>query len=247
MRAAAPARTATVEEPVTAATGPQAVDGGAGRRRGGGWWRRADHADRRRLRRPRRRLLTPEQTEGPFYLPGDLVRRDITEGLPGRPLRLGIRVVERRQPVAARWSTCGTPTSRRLLGVRRRIGQRGGRRRGHHVPARLASGRRRGHRRVRHRLPGLVPGAGGPHPREGPPRRHHGADLAALLQRGHDRRGARPRAVRGPRHPRYTQRGRPHRGRPAGSRQPARHLVGGATACSASWSSGSTRRLDPGA
>ncbi|HET6773898.1 MAG TPA: intradiol ring-cleavage dioxygenase [Acidimicrobiales bacterium] len=46
-------------------------------------------------------LLTPEQTEGPFYLPGDLVRRDITEGLPGRPLRLGIRVVDAAcQPVA---------------------------------------------------------------------------------------------------------------------------------------------------
>jgi protocatechuate 3,4-dioxygenase beta subunit len=46
-------------------------------------------------------LLTPEQTEGPFYLPGDLVRRDITEGLPGRALRLGIRVVDAAcQPVA---------------------------------------------------------------------------------------------------------------------------------------------------
>ena len=39
-------------------------------------------------------LLAPEQTEGPFYLPGDMVRRDITDGLPGRPLRLGIRVVD---------------------------------------------------------------------------------------------------------------------------------------------------------
>jgi protocatechuate 3,4-dioxygenase beta subunit len=39
-------------------------------------------------------LLTPEQTEGPFYLAGDMVRRDITEGLPGHPLRLGIRVVD---------------------------------------------------------------------------------------------------------------------------------------------------------
>jgi protocatechuate 3,4-dioxygenase beta subunit len=39
-------------------------------------------------------LLTPEQTEGPFYLAGDMVRRDITEGLPGHRLRLGIRVVD---------------------------------------------------------------------------------------------------------------------------------------------------------
>jgi protocatechuate 3,4-dioxygenase beta subunit len=39
-------------------------------------------------------LLTPEQTEGPFYLAGDLVRRDITDGQPGHPLRLGLRVVD---------------------------------------------------------------------------------------------------------------------------------------------------------
>jgi protocatechuate 3,4-dioxygenase beta subunit len=39
-------------------------------------------------------LLTPEQTEGPFYLAGDMVRRDITEGRTGHPLRLGIRVVD---------------------------------------------------------------------------------------------------------------------------------------------------------
>ncbi len=39
-------------------------------------------------------LLTPEQMEGPFYLAGDMVRRDITDGLPGHPLRLGVRVVD---------------------------------------------------------------------------------------------------------------------------------------------------------
>ncbi len=39
-------------------------------------------------------LLTPEQTEGPFYLAGDMVRRDITDGMVGHPLRLGIRVVD---------------------------------------------------------------------------------------------------------------------------------------------------------
>jgi protocatechuate 3,4-dioxygenase beta subunit len=38
--------------------------------------------------------LTPEQTEGPFYLDSELVRQDITEGLTGHPLRLGIRVVD---------------------------------------------------------------------------------------------------------------------------------------------------------
>jgi protocatechuate 3,4-dioxygenase beta subunit len=39
-------------------------------------------------------LLTPEQTEGPFYLSADLERRDITEGRPGHALRLGLQVVD---------------------------------------------------------------------------------------------------------------------------------------------------------
>jgi len=38
--------------------------------------------------------LTPEQTEGPFYLGDELVRRDITEGLTGHPLRVGVQVVD---------------------------------------------------------------------------------------------------------------------------------------------------------
>ena len=39
-------------------------------------------------------LLTPEATEGPYYLDPDLVRADITEGLPGAPLRLALQVVD---------------------------------------------------------------------------------------------------------------------------------------------------------
>jgi len=38
--------------------------------------------------------LTLEQTAGPFPLDEQLVRRDITEGRPGHPLRLGFRVVD---------------------------------------------------------------------------------------------------------------------------------------------------------
>jgi len=38
--------------------------------------------------------LAPEQTEGPFYADLGLVRRDITEGVPGHPLRLGLQVVD---------------------------------------------------------------------------------------------------------------------------------------------------------
>jgi protocatechuate 3,4-dioxygenase beta subunit len=39
-------------------------------------------------------LLLPEQTEGPYYVDDELVRRDITEGLAGHPLRLGLMVVD---------------------------------------------------------------------------------------------------------------------------------------------------------
>jgi protocatechuate 3,4-dioxygenase beta subunit len=36
--------------------------------------------------------LSPEQVEGPFYVPGEPVRSDVTEGRPGIPLRLRLRV-----------------------------------------------------------------------------------------------------------------------------------------------------------
>jgi protocatechuate 3,4-dioxygenase beta subunit len=38
--------------------------------------------------------LTPEQTEGPYYLDIDMVRRDITEGKPGTPLELEVQVLD---------------------------------------------------------------------------------------------------------------------------------------------------------
>ena len=38
-------------------------------------------------------VLSPELTEGPYYLRGEAVRRDITEGKPGTPLRLRLTVV----------------------------------------------------------------------------------------------------------------------------------------------------------
>ena len=38
--------------------------------------------------------LTPELTEGPYYIDLERIRRDITEGKPGVPLRLKIRVVQ---------------------------------------------------------------------------------------------------------------------------------------------------------
>jgi protocatechuate 3,4-dioxygenase beta subunit len=38
-------------------------------------------------------VLTPEMTEGPYYVPGEAVRRTITEGRPGTPLALRLTVV----------------------------------------------------------------------------------------------------------------------------------------------------------
>lgn len=39
-------------------------------------------------------VLAPEQTEGPYYVLGDKVRRDVTEGKPGVPLTLRLSVVD---------------------------------------------------------------------------------------------------------------------------------------------------------
>jgi protocatechuate 3,4-dioxygenase beta subunit len=39
-------------------------------------------------------VLAPEMTEGPYYLPGEKVRRDIREGRPGTPLSLRLTVVD---------------------------------------------------------------------------------------------------------------------------------------------------------
>jgi protocatechuate 3,4-dioxygenase beta subunit len=38
-------------------------------------------------------VLSPELTEGPYYLPGEAVRRDVTDGKPGTPLALHLTVV----------------------------------------------------------------------------------------------------------------------------------------------------------
>jgi protocatechuate 3,4-dioxygenase beta subunit len=39
-------------------------------------------------------VLAPEQTQGPYYIPGAKVRRNITEGRPGTPLALRTTVVD---------------------------------------------------------------------------------------------------------------------------------------------------------
>jgi len=39
-------------------------------------------------------VLAPEQTEGPYYVPGDKLRRNVTEDKPGVPLTLELSVVD---------------------------------------------------------------------------------------------------------------------------------------------------------
>ena len=39
-------------------------------------------------------VLAPELTEGPYYVEGEKIRRNITEGLPGAPLSLRLRVLD---------------------------------------------------------------------------------------------------------------------------------------------------------
>src|SRR5689334_7448557 len=46
-------------------------------------------------------VLAPEMTEGPYYLPLELVRRDLTEGKAGVPLRLRIAVMDTKDNVCA--------------------------------------------------------------------------------------------------------------------------------------------------
>ena len=41
-------------------------------------------------------VLTPEQTEGPYYIAGEKVRRNITEGRAGTPLTLRLTVLDSR-------------------------------------------------------------------------------------------------------------------------------------------------------
>src|SRR2546421_8798988 len=57
-------------------------------------------------------VLTPEQTEGPYYIAGEKVRRTITDGRPGTPLTLHLQVVNARPASRSRAprSTSGTPT-----------------------------------------------------------------------------------------------------------------------------------------
>lgn len=57
-------------------------------------------------------MLSPEVTEGPYYVAGEYVREDITEGQAGVPLTLDLQVldIETCEPVVGAyteiWRTC---------------------------------------------------------------------------------------------------------------------------------------------
>jgi hypothetical protein len=106
----------------------------------------------------------PEKTSGPFPLDEQFDRRDVTEGYPGQPMRLGLRVLDETVPGAGRQGRdLAHRRDGRLLGVRRQRWRQG---RGprHDVPSRNADRRRRRHRRVPHHLSRLVFGSSGAHP-----------------------------------------------------------------------------------
>ncbi|MEP6973671.1 MAG: protocatechuate dioxygenase, partial [Actinomycetota bacterium] len=39
-------------------------------------------------------VLSPEMTEGPFYIDGEAIRKDVTEGKPGVPLELDLTIAD---------------------------------------------------------------------------------------------------------------------------------------------------------
>ena len=122
-------------------------------------------------------VLTPEQTEGPYYIAGEKLRRNITEGRPGVPLLLRLRVVDA--------STCRPIKGAAVdiwhadaLGVYSGFGARCAQ---PHVHARDPADRQDGPRALPQRLPRLVPGPHGAHPRQGARRRERRPHGPALL------------------------------------------------------------------
>jgi hypothetical protein len=164
-------------------------------------------------------VLSPEVTEGPYWIDNRLTRRDITEDRPGLPLELVLTVQDAR--------TCEPDRGRRRrdLALRRRRGllrlreRLAGRRRSTRrpavadrrgaLPARAPARRRRGPRPLSHDLSGLVPRAYAAHPPEGPRRRRRRAHRAAVLPRVRDRRGLPAGAVSLARPARHEPRRRP--------------------------------------
>ncbi len=159
-----------------------------------GWARRRSRSAHRPSRRGRREqsaerpacVLSPEMTEGPYYLPGEKLRRNITEGQPGAPLAPAADRA-RRNDLQARQGRGRRHLARQR---RRRLLRRGSQRHGRtHLSARHPAHRRERPRALQDRVPGLVPGPRRAHPRQGARRRQRRAHRPALLpRRFHGRR-----------------------------------------------------------
>ena len=147
--------------------------------------------------------LVPEKTAGPFPLDRQFDRRDVTEGLPGQPLRLGLRVVDAHcdpVPDAAveiwHCDATGDYSAFRDGG--------GGK------DAAAGTTFLRGTQpatadgivEFATLYPGWYRGPRGAHPPARPPRRRDRAHVAAVLPRRLHRRRVRSRAVRAVRHAR---------------------------------------------
>ena len=101
-------------------------------------------------------VLTPELTEGPYYIAGEKVRRDIREGHPGTLLTLHLAVLDASscKPIkGAAVDIWHADAAGELLGLRLRLVEP-------HVPARHPEDERARARRVHDDLSRLVPRAG---------------------------------------------------------------------------------------
>ena len=95
-------------------------------------------------------MLTPETTEGPFYLDPGLVRQDIREDRPGMPMNIALQVVRprTRRPLVAQRVRARLDGGDPRDGVVERARARGGERFGREQPARREQAQRGGAVRV---------------------------------------------------------------------------------------------------
>ena len=149
-------------------------------------------------------VLTPEQTEGPYYIAKEKLRRNITDGRPGTPLTLRLAVVDAKtcRPIKGAavdiwhcdasgiYSGFGAGRASRtfMRGIQRTNAQR--------------------RRDVQDRLSGLVPGPHGAHPRQGARPRQRRPHGPALLPGSRDRRRVRESSVHEPPEPGRAKRRR---------------------------------------
>ena len=140
-------------------------------------------------------VLSPEMTEGPYYIANEKVRRNITEGMPGTPLALQLTVVNAStcKPIKGAavdiWhaDAAGAYSGEQSNGTVGRTFMRG-----------IQRTDARGLARFDTVYPGWYHGSHGPHPREGARRRERDPHRSALLQRRADRHRVQEGAVQRP-------------------------------------------------